>query len=61
MIGFVEINMVDIHVIVLIIGMATCVNTQTLTEQRFLGVYITYLSHICRHLFQQNIDLIRIK
>jgi hypothetical protein len=32
MVGFAEVNMADMHVIVLVIGMETCVNTQKLTE-----------------------------
>jgi hypothetical protein len=66
MVGFAEVNMADIHVIVLVIGMETCVNTQKLTELGFvsthsklLGVYMIYLSHICLHLWHQSNDLIR--
>lgn len=67
MVGFAEISMAAMHVIVMVIGMVTYVNTRKLTELRFvsphsnlLGFYIIYLSLMCLHLCQQNIDLIRI-
>jgi hypothetical protein len=55
MVGFAEVNMADIHVIVLVIGMETCVNTQKLTELwvcidtfetlgRLYDLFVTHLS-----------------
>jgi hypothetical protein len=38
MVGFAEVNMADIHVIVLVIGMETCVNTQKLITSSSLFV-----------------------